>query len=93
MSIFSFLRSPRQATAKVAKDRLQILLAHERSGKDNPDFLLRLQQELVSVIRKYVSIDDERVAVRLENNKDNISILEVNVELPVPSSHAASEKK
>lgn len=93
MSIFSFLRSPRQSTAKVAKDRLQILLAHERSGNDNPDFLLRLQQELVTVIRKYVSIDDERVAVRLENNKDNISVLEVNVELTIPSARAISEKR
>ena len=93
MSIFSFLRPPKQPTAKVAKDRLQILLAHERSGRDNADFLLRLQQELLSVIRKYVSIDDERVAVRLDNNKDNISVLEVNVELTSPPNSVASEKR
>ena len=92
MSIFDFFRPPKKPTAKIAKDRLQILLAHERSGQGGADFLPRLQQELLAVIRKYDSIDDDRVAVRLDNNKDNISVLEVNIELS-SSPLGASDKK
>ncbi len=91
MSIFDFFRPPKKPTARIAKDRLQILLAHERSGQNSADFLPRLQQELLAVIRKYVTIDDDRVAVRLDNNKDNISVLEVNIELA--ASPVSEDKK
>lgn len=82
MSIFSFLFSPKPASAVAAKERLQILLAHERAG-NSFDFLPQLKSELLAVIRKYVPIDDRHVNVRLDRESD-ISILEVNVELPQP---------
>lgn len=83
MSIFNFLRPQKRKSAEQAKDRLQILLAHERSGRWANDFLPALQKELLEVISKYVEIDDQRVAVRLEREQD-ISLLEVNIELPAP---------
>lgn len=69
-------------SAGAARDRLQILLAHERAGRDGPDFLPQLQQELIETIRKYVAVDAEKVQVRLDREQ-NLSVLELNIELPV----------
>jgi len=90
MGLLDLFRSHRnKGTAAIAKERLQIVLAHERSGRDSPDFLPALQQELLAVIKKYVSIDDDKVAVKLER-ESGCSMLEVNVELPSPAARAAA---
>lgn len=81
MRIFDFFRLARQNTADTAKERLQVLLALERRPGRGADFLPQLQQELIEVIRKYVEIDTEKVTVELERGAD-ISLLEVNIELP-----------
>lgn len=81
MSLLDFLRPKKPRSASVAKDRLQILLAHERSNRDAPDFLPALQRDILDVIRKYVEVGDEHVAVRLDSQSE-MSVLEVNVELP-----------
>jgi cell division topological specificity factor len=84
MSLFDLFRRTKTETAEVAKGRLQILLAHERSDRNSPDFLPALQQELLAVIKKYVAIDDQKVIVKLER-EGGCSMLEVNVELPSPT--------
>ena len=81
MSFFSFLIGQKKATASVAKERLQIILAHERSGNDSPDYLPQLQQELVAVISKYVKIDPDDIKVHLER-QDTLEVLEVKIEMP-----------
>ena len=81
MSFFSFLIGQKKATANVAKERLQIILAHERSGRDSPDYLPQLQQELVAVISKYVKIDPNDIKVHLER-QDTLEVLEVKIEMP-----------
>ncbi len=83
MSIFSFLLGEKKKTASVAKERLQIILAHERSslGKKRPDYLPELQRELNAVISKYVSIRAEDIKVNLER-QDDLEVLEVKIELP-----------
>lgn len=82
MSIVDFFRSRKKApSASIAKERLQIIVAHERGQRDEPDYLPALQKDLVEVIRKYVSIDSEQVQVALDN-QGNCSILELNVTLP-----------
>lgn len=68
-------------TAKVAKERLQIIIAHERVSRDKPDYLSSLQQDLIDVIAKYVAVDKNDVKVELER-KEGCSILELNVTLP-----------
>jgi cell division topological specificity factor len=83
MSLLGFLSRRPPKSAELARERLQILLAHERSGLQGADFLPDLQRELIEVIRKYVSIDDDRVQVKLERDQ-NLSVLEVNIELPAP---------
>jgi len=81
MSFWDYFRSKKNASASVAKERLQIIVAHERAKRDQPDYLPQLQQELIAVIRKYVSIDDDQVQVQLDKN-DSCSVLELNVTLP-----------
>ena len=90
MTLFSFFRRPRQAnSADTAKERLQILLAHERSDRSSgPDYLPLLQKEILEVIKKYVQIDSDKVGVKLERGAE-MSTLEVNIELP---AQAASRK-
>ena len=83
MSFLSFLLGEKKKTASVAKERLQIILAHERSGRNaaSPDYLPELQRELVAVISKYVSINPDDIRVNLER-QDNLAVLEVKIELP-----------
>jgi cell division topological specificity factor len=83
MSFLSFLLGEKKKTASVAKERLQIILAHERTGrgKSRPDYLPALQRELVAVISKYVSINPDDIKVHLER-QDNLEVLEVKIELP-----------
>jgi cell division topological specificity factor len=81
MRIFSFFRAPAKTPAAHAKERLQIVMAHERSGRSGPDFLPMLQQELLAVIAKYVDLDQNKVEVKLDRGND-CSTLEVNIELP-----------
>jgi len=82
VGIFDYLKSKETpSSASVAKDRLQIIVAHERSKRHEPDYLPRMQQEIIDVIRKYVKIGDEDVHIQLENTTD-CSVLELNVTLP-----------
>ena len=83
MSIFSFLLGEKKKTASVAKERLQIILAHERSGRSacEPDYLPALQRELVAVISKYIKINPDDIKVQLDR-QDNLDVLEVKIELP-----------
>lgn len=80
MSLLSLFQKKRN-TANTAKERLQILIAHERQRDSQPDFLPKLQQEIIEVISKYVKIDADQVKINLEN-EDNCAVLELNVQLP-----------
>lgn len=82
MNLFDFFRANKKvSTASVAKERLQIIVAHERGQRSTPDYLPALQKELVEVIRKYVNIGDDQVQIALEN-EGSCSILELNITLP-----------
>ena len=83
MSLLSFLLGEKKQTANLAKERLQIILAHERDGRgaSRPDYLPALQRELMAVISKYVSIKPEDIKVQLER-QDNLEVLQVKIELP-----------
>lgn len=84
MSLLSFLLGEKKKSASVAKERLQIILAHERSGRNGgstPDYLPALQRELVEVISKYVHIDPDDIKLHFER-QDDLEVLEVKIELP-----------
>lgn len=83
MSFLKFFIGEKKKTASVAKERLQIILAHERSGRNaaEPDYLPALQAELIAVISKYIKINQNDIKVHLER-QDNLEVLEVKIELP-----------
>jgi cell division topological specificity factor len=82
MSILSFLLGEKKKTALVAKERLQIILAHERTSRGTPaDWLPALQRELVEVVSKYVRIDRRDIRVSFER-QDDLEVLEVKIEMP-----------
>lgn len=80
MNLFNFLRN-KPATASVAKERLQIIISHERSQRNQPDYLPKLQEEILAVMAKYVAIDKDQVNVNLQRMGDN-AILELNITMP-----------
>jgi cell division topological specificity factor len=80
MSILDFFFARRVATAGIAKERLQIVLAHERAGRGAPDFLPALQRDLIAVVRRYVAIKEELIRVNLARQQE-ASVLEINIEL------------
>ena len=80
MSIFDFLK-PKKNTASVAKDRLRIIIAQERTAHGGPDYLPLLRRELLEVIRKYVNVDPDAIQIHLEN-EDGHEVLELSVALP-----------
>ncbi len=86
MSLLSLFLGEKKKTASVAKERLQIILAHERSGRgaSQPDYLPALQRELLAVISKYVQIDSSDLKVHFER-QENLEVLEVKIELPEPA--------
>ncbi len=79
MGIFSFFFRERKPSAIVAKERLQIILAHERASRDAPDFLPILQRELIDVVRRYIEIRDDMIRVKLGKSGE-ASLLEIDVE-------------
>lgn len=80
MSLFNYLRK-RTSTASVAKERLQIIISHERSQRNAPDYLPQLQEEILAVIAKYIPISRDKVSVNLERMGDS-AVLELNVTMP-----------
>ncbi|MGO3741494.1 cell division topological specificity factor MinE [Kerstersia sp.] len=91
MSFLSFLLGQKKPTASVAKERLQIILAHERSGQSSPDYLPQLQQELLAVISKYVNINPDDIKVNVER-QDSFEILEVKIEMPQNATPAEQKE-
>ena len=82
MGFISFFVGEKKKTANVAKERLQLILAHERNGRSrSASYLPELQRELMAVIAKYVSIDPADIKVQMERQGD-LEVLEVKIELP-----------
>ncbi len=80
MNLLRFLNS-RNASAPVARERLQILLAHERSLRGQPDLLGVLREEILAVVSRHVVLDPDKVIVKMERG-ESVSTLEVDIELP-----------
>ncbi|MCK5902358.1 MAG: cell division topological specificity factor MinE [Cocleimonas sp.] len=86
MGLFDIFRQNRKKnTANIAKERLQILIAHEHASRENgipaPNYLPQLRGEIVDVIRKYIAVDDNSVNVNIEKGAD-FDVLELNIALP-----------
>lgn len=81
MSLLDYFRTTKPSSASIAKERLQILVAHERSSRTQPSYLPQLQKELLEVIRRYVNVEQDAISVNFEQDDDQ-EILELNIVLP-----------
>jgi len=81
MSLLDYFRISKVGSASVAKERLQILVAHERSSRNQPSYLPQLQKELLEVIRKYINVGQDAISVSFEQD-ENQETLELNIVLP-----------
>jgi cell division topological specificity factor len=79
MNLISLFR--KRSSAPVARERLQVLLAHERSVIGKSDLIATLQEEILAVIAKHVAVDREAVQIKLDRG-DKFSMLEIDVEVP-----------
>jgi cell division topological specificity factor len=79
MNLLNLLR--RRGSAPVARERLQILLAYERSSRGYSDLLAVLREEIVAVIARHVTVDRDNVMVRMDRG-DTVSTLEIDIEIP-----------
>ncbi len=78
MSLFSLFR---RGTAPVARERLQVLLAHERIARGKPDLLTVLREEIVAVIARHVLFEPEKIQIKMDRDK-SVSTLEIDIEIP-----------
>jgi cell division topological specificity factor len=98
MRLLDLLFPERRNSAVIARDRLKIVLAHERASRDAPDFLPALQKDLLDVVGRYVEIRGDMLRVNVGKSGDT-SLLEINVEIdgaktkPVKNGTAASSAK
>ena len=83
MSIFNFFSRPR--SAPIARERLQLLLAHERALNGRSDLAAVLQEEILAVIARHIAIDRDKVNVKLDRGA-SVSTLEIDIEMPVSLS-------
>jgi cell division topological specificity factor len=78
MNLFSLLR---RGSAPIARERLQILLAHERVARNQPDLLGVLREEILAVISRHVAFEPDNVQIKIDRGK-SVSTLEVDIEIP-----------
>lgn len=81
MNLLEFLKFRNNNSANTAKERLQIIISHEKDHNGTHDFIPQLKQELIEVVGKYIKVDQQQIQVQLQKD-DNCSVLELNVTLP-----------
>ncbi|MCJ9671826.1 MULTISPECIES: cell division topological specificity factor MinE [unclassified Neorhizobium] len=86
MTIFNLFR--KQRSAPTARERLQVLLAHERSSSGS-DLVSLLREEILAVIAKHVQVDSDKVQVKMDRD-ENVTILEIDVEIPLDAVSQAA---
>jgi len=80
MSFLDFFRSKKKTSASLAKERLQIIVAHEKRRSSTPDFLPKLQKDIVAVVRKYIHINEDQINLTVDR-KGDCEVLELNIAL------------
>jgi cell division topological specificity factor len=89
MKFFDFFTKQSSSSAPKARERLQVLLAHERSSVGQSDLVVRLREEILSVIGKHVKIDRDKVTVKMDRG-EKVSTLEIDVEIPLSAKLRAA---
>ncbi len=81
-------REAAPAGREIARERLTILLAHERALGGQSDLVARLREEILAVVTRHVPIERDKVQVKLERGT-TVSTLEIDIEMPQPVAAAA----
>jgi cell division topological specificity factor len=82
LDYFTRKKSKQVTTASKAKERLQIIVAHERNSRNKqPDYLPQLTEDILAVLRKYIHVSDESFSINLDNKDGDLNVLELNIEL------------
>lgn len=82
MSWLDVFRSQSKGSASIAKERLQVVVAHRRGAHaDHPAYFPKLQKDLLAVLRKYVEVGEDAVQMDIERDGD-LDVLELNITLP-----------
>ncbi|WP_394887364.1 cell division topological specificity factor MinE [Mesorhizobium sp. AaZ16] len=89
MKFFDFFSKQSSSSAPKARERLQVLLAHERSSVGQSDLVVRLREEILSAIGKHVKIDRDKVTVKMDRG-EKVSTLEIDVEIPLSAKLRAA---
>lgn len=92
MSFLKFLLGEKKSSASVAKERLQLIITHEREegSAGAPDFLPQLQKDLIEVISKYIKINEQDLKVNVDKH-GNLEVLEVKIEMPQDPKNAIAK--
>ncbi len=86
----NFLRLfSRPQSAHAARERLQVLLAHERAAAGDSDLVTKLRDEILRVISKHMEVDEEKVSVKMERGAQ-VSTLAVDIEIPFDAGKKAA---
>lgn len=86
-----FIKKKQPNSAALAKERLQIIIAGD-SGSDNFDFIPKLEQDIIQLVKKYVEISDQDVDIQVQN-EDGLEVLELNITLPEQDLKISSKNK
>jgi cell division topological specificity factor len=81
MSLLDYFKTTRPSSASIARERLQILVSHERNADKQPSYLPQLQKDLLDVIKKYVDVDQDAISINFEQDERQ-EVLELNIVLP-----------
>jgi cell division topological specificity factor len=79
MTLLSLFK--RRASAPVARERLQVLLAYERNNRNKPDLVAVLREEIMAVIARHVQVDQDKVQITMDRGKTT-STLEIDIQIP-----------
>lgn len=85
MSLLDYFKLSKRDSATLAKERLQILVAHDRASRNQPPYIPQLQEELLAVLKKYVSVEEGAISINYEQDDDQ-ETLELSITLPEEKS-------
>jgi len=81
MSLLDYFRTKKPSSASLAKERLQILVAHEHAAENQPSYLPALQKELLTVVAKYVEVDLNAITINFEQDEHQ-DVFELKIDIP-----------
>ncbi|NLW22438.1 MAG: cell division topological specificity factor MinE [Tissierellia bacterium] len=91
MDLFKFFGRSNEKSKNLAKERLKLVLIHDRSDL-SPKFLEMIKGDMIRVVKEYAEIDHEGLDIRLTRMKREsdgvpISALVANIPITKVKSH------